>query len=191
MRSWGRVHDGGHSPTSTRARQRAALILAVPGAICAGIPFLAGSLVSHGVNMTLEHLASAKYLTSGTMRTMSNAVGGLAHQVSSLAQYMHQRTTLNQRMEAGAAAAARISSSNPTTPLGRHHHQAADGTAGQQDRRLRSHQAARTTPVPEANRRDWRTTPAGPAPRRGLKPWTSRNFKRSDERPPLLQAHWL
>jgi hypothetical protein len=90
------------------------LDMAILAGICGAIPFIAGALVSHGVNMTLEHLASAKYLASGTVRTLSAAVGGLAHQVSRMTQYMSQRTTLNQRMEAGAAAAA---STSPTTPL--------------------------------------------------------------------------
>jgi hypothetical protein len=92
------------------------LDMALLAGICGAIPFIAGALVSHGVNMTLEHLASAKYLAGGTVRTLSAAIGGLAHQVSRLAQHMHQHTTLNQRMEAGAAAAARTSPTTPLTP---------------------------------------------------------------------------
>jgi TrbL/VirB6 plasmid conjugal transfer protein len=91
------------------------LDMAILAGICGAIPFIAGALVSHGVNMTLEHLASAKYLSGSTVKTLSNAVGGLAHQVSKLAQHMHQSSTLNSRMAAGAAAAAR---SAPTPPLG-------------------------------------------------------------------------
>jgi hypothetical protein len=92
------------------------LDMALLAGICGAIPFIAGALVSHGVNMTLEHLASAKYLAGGTVRTLSAAVGGLSHAVSRLAQHMHQHTTLNQRMEAGAAAAARTSPTTPLTP---------------------------------------------------------------------------
>jgi P-type conjugative transfer protein TrbL len=84
--------------------------------ICCGIPFVAGALVSHGVNMTLEHIASAKYLAGSTVRTLSHTVGGLSHAVSRLAQHLSQHTTLNQRMEAGAAAAARTSPTTPLTP---------------------------------------------------------------------------
>jgi P-type conjugative transfer protein TrbL len=88
--------------------------MVILGCICCGIPFLAGSLVSHGVNMTLEHMAAAKYLAGGTVRALTTMIGGLSHQVHNLAQHLSQRATLNSRMEAGAAAAAR---SAPTTPL--------------------------------------------------------------------------
>jgi type IV secretion system protein TrbL len=66
--------------------------MAILGVICLGVPFMAASLVGHGVNMTLEHLASAKYLASGIVRTLSTAVGGLAHQVHRLEQYLSHWT---------------------------------------------------------------------------------------------------
>jgi len=89
-------------------------ILAV---ICVGIPFIAGSLVNHGVNMTLEHLASAKYLAAGIARPIVQGMNAAAMHIRQ-SMRSTSSTTLQQRMAAGAAAAARISPSmQATTPL--------------------------------------------------------------------------
>jgi P-type conjugative transfer protein TrbL len=90
--------------------------MAILAGICVGIPAVAAALVSHGVNMTLEHLASAKYLAGSTIKTLSGAVSRLSHAVNRLTQHLSQHTTLNQRMEAGAAAAARSAPTRPLTP---------------------------------------------------------------------------
>jgi P-type conjugative transfer protein TrbL len=82
-----------------------------------GIPLIASALVGHGVNMTLEHLASAKYLASGSMRGLARAIGGLSYVVNKMAQRSNNQSTLNERMQAGAAAAANLRSGGATTPL--------------------------------------------------------------------------
>jgi hypothetical protein len=89
------------------------LLMAVVG-LC--LPFILAALAGHGVHLGLENLASAKYLAGSTVRHMSNAIGGLSHQVSRMAQHLNQHTTLNQRIEAGAAAAARSAPTQPLTP---------------------------------------------------------------------------
>jgi hypothetical protein len=84
--------------------------------ICAGVPFIGGALVNHGINMTLEHLASAKYLASGIGRAVAGTLSTVSHQISQAVNNHQQQTTLNQRMAAGAAAAQQVSSSQPQTP---------------------------------------------------------------------------
>jgi hypothetical protein len=77
------------------------------------LPLVLASMAGHGVDMTLENLASAKYLTSGAARQLSNGMHFLGHQISRMMHQSQQQTTLNQRMEGGAAAAARTASSTP------------------------------------------------------------------------------
>ena len=91
-----------------------AIVLAI---IAAGVPFVAGAIVNHGVNAALEHFAAAKYLASSIARPILQGMGAVASQVRQAMHSQSQRTTLEQRMAAGAAASASMRSSQPTMPL--------------------------------------------------------------------------
>jgi multidrug efflux pump subunit AcrB len=68
--------------------------------------------------LALENLASARYLASSVARPVSKAVGGLSHQIQRMSQNNQNRSTLQQRMTAGAQAdAATKPSQRPTTQL--------------------------------------------------------------------------
>jgi hypothetical protein len=73
--------------------------------IAVGVPFTAASIVSHGVNMAIEHLASARYLAGSVARPMVRAMSGMAHQFHRMTRSNNQ-SRLEQRLAAGAAAAA-------------------------------------------------------------------------------------
>jgi hypothetical protein len=79
--------------------------------IAIGVPFTAGSIVSHGVNMTLEHFATATYLAKSVGAPVAAAVGGLSHQIKRMGSAGYQQ--FQQRMKAGAQAAA---NTRPSTP---------------------------------------------------------------------------
>jgi P-type conjugative transfer protein TrbL len=85
--------------------------------ICVSIPFIGAALVNHGINMTLEHFASAKYLASGVARPIARAIAGAGRQMIQHTRSSYQQATLQQRLAAGAAASARIASSQaPPAP---------------------------------------------------------------------------
>jgi P-type conjugative transfer protein TrbL len=107
-----------HSTVCTNAVPTQMLIdlvadMVILGVICLGIPFMAGSIVSHGVNMTLEHLASARYLATGLARPLGQAIASLSRQISRSTS--NNQSKLEQRMAAGAAAAAAMRPSNQAT----------------------------------------------------------------------------
>jgi hypothetical protein len=91
-----------------------AIVLAI---IAAGVPFVAGAIVNHGVNPALEHFAAAKYLAGSIARPILQGMGAVASHVRQAMHSQSQRTTLEQRMAAGAAASASMRSSQPTMPL--------------------------------------------------------------------------
>jgi type IV secretory pathway TrbL component len=89
------------------------MVLAI---ISLGVPFTAGAIVQSGTNMALEHFAAAKYLAASTVRPLGRAVSGAYH------AYRTSTTTnksrLEQRIAAGAQAAASLSASQqPTAQL--------------------------------------------------------------------------
>jgi TrbL/VirB6 plasmid conjugal transfer protein len=90
-----------------------ALLICVMGL---GIPTLMAAFAGSGIHLALEHLAAAKYLGGSAMRTMAGAVRSMSHQVSRLRQESTNQTTLQQRIQAGAQAAQRVSSNQPPTP---------------------------------------------------------------------------
>jgi hypothetical protein len=91
-----------------------ALLLAIMGL---GIPTLMAAFAGNGIHLALEHLAAARYLGSGAMRSIGGGLRSLNHQISRLHQQNNSQTTLRQRMQAGAAAAARVASSQqPLSP---------------------------------------------------------------------------
>jgi P-type conjugative transfer protein TrbL len=104
------------NPIPTTALLQVLADMMILAGICAGIPFAAGALVNHGVNMTLEHLASAKYLAGGIARPVTAATRALGHQISRAYNNNQTQTTLQQRMAAGADAASRVASSQPPPP---------------------------------------------------------------------------
>jgi hypothetical protein len=73
--------------------------------IAVGVPFTAAAIVSHGVNMAIEHLASARYLAGSVARPMVRAMSGMGHQFHRMARSNNQ-SRLEQRLAAGAVAAA-------------------------------------------------------------------------------------
>jgi P-type conjugative transfer protein TrbL len=77
----------------------------VLGFIAIGIPFIAGSIVAHGVSMALEHFAAAKYLTGSALRPVAHTVGNAVRQAFHTSE-SHTQSKLEQRLAAGAAAAA-------------------------------------------------------------------------------------
>jgi type IV secretory pathway TrbL component len=87
-----------------------ALILAI---VAGAVPFVAGSIVNHGINAAIEHLAAAKYLAGGSMRQAVRAVNTLMSHVRQASNSNSNSNTLQQRMQAGAAASARVSSQAP------------------------------------------------------------------------------
>lgn len=85
-----------------------ALLLAI---VSIGIPFIGGALVSHGVNMALEHLAAAGYLASLGARAghgVGKAAVAAAKGVSGHSSNTSQNALAN-RISAGADAAAATS----------------------------------------------------------------------------------
>jgi P-type conjugative transfer protein TrbL len=81
--------------------------------ICGLTPFAAGAIVSHGVNAALEHFAVAKYLAGSGLRPIGRAISG-GYQVYRMARTTNQ-SSLEQRLAAGAQAAARVTSSQQQT----------------------------------------------------------------------------
>ena len=82
--------------------------------IALGIPFAAGAMVSHGVNLALEHVATSAYLAGIAQRAsagVARAIYRTTHSSSNTSQ-----STLQQRLTAGAQAAARVASSPPPAP---------------------------------------------------------------------------
>jgi hypothetical protein len=94
----------------------------VLGFIAIGVPFTAAAIVSHGTSMALEHLAAAKYLSAGGMRSMSRAIGGMSRQISRLVRSSSQKATLEKRMAAGAQAATQVAANRPITSPQRNAH---------------------------------------------------------------------
>lgn len=85
----------------------------VLGFIAIGVPFIAGSMVAHGTSMALEHFAAAKYIAAGAARPLAKAAasGVKAGAAAVYRQFSssNQRTTLDQRLAAGAAAVSATS----------------------------------------------------------------------------------
>lgn len=74
-----------------------------------GVPFALAALAGHGVHLALENLASARYLAGSVARPVAKAVGGLSHHIQRMNQNNSNRSTLQQRIQAGAQAAQRAS----------------------------------------------------------------------------------
>jgi hypothetical protein len=105
------------NPVPTTALLQILADMVILAGICAGIPFMGGALVNHGVNMTLEHLASARYLAGSVARPIAGAVRSISHQVSRMTHANSHQNTLQQRMAAGAQAAAQVTANKQTAPL--------------------------------------------------------------------------
>jgi len=71
--------------------------------ICIGVPFTAAHIVGGGVNMAIEHIAAAKYLGGSISRSVGALGRSLSHRNP---QSGISRTTLEQRLAAGASAAS-------------------------------------------------------------------------------------
>ncbi len=89
------------------------LLVAIMGL---GIPTLMAAFAGSGIHLALEHLAAARYLGGGAMRTIAGGFKSLSHQISRMRQENNNQNTLQQRMKAGADADARVASSQPQTP---------------------------------------------------------------------------
>ena len=91
-----------------------ALLVAVMGL---GIPTLMAAFAGSGIHLALEHLAAARYLGGSAMRSIAGGVRSLSHQIDRMRQSNSSQTTLQERMKAGADAAARVASSQQQTQL--------------------------------------------------------------------------
>jgi hypothetical protein len=69
-----------------------------------------------GIYLALEHLAAARYLGGSAMRSIAGGFRSLSHQVDHMRQ-RNSTQTLQERMKAGADAAARVASSRQQTQL--------------------------------------------------------------------------
>jgi P-type conjugative transfer protein TrbL len=89
-----------------------AIVLAI---ICIGVPFTAGAIVQSGSHMALEHFATAKYLATSAVRPVGRvaATAYNAYRNSST----NNQSKLQQRITAGANAAAQIAANRQTAPL--------------------------------------------------------------------------
>jgi len=81
-----------------------------------GIPTLMAAFAGSGIHLALEHLAAARYLGGGAMRTIAGGFRSLSHQIERMRQSSSNQTTLQERMKAGAAADARVASSQQPPP---------------------------------------------------------------------------
>ena len=72
--------------------------------IAIGIPFSAAAIVTHGVNMAIEHLAAAKYLGSSLGRSIARPLAAVMSHRNRQAGI--PRPSLEKRLAAGANAAA-------------------------------------------------------------------------------------
>ena len=91
-----------------------ALLVAVMGL---GIPTLMAAFAGSGIHLALEHLAAARYLGGSAMRSIAGGFRSLSHQIERMGQSNGSQTTLQERMKAGADAAARVASSQQQTQL--------------------------------------------------------------------------
>jgi hypothetical protein len=91
-----------------------ALLVAIMGL---GIPTLMAAFAGSGVHLALEHLAAARYLGGSAMRSIAGGFRSLSHQIDRMRQSNSSQTTLQERMKAGADAAARVASSQQQTQL--------------------------------------------------------------------------
>jgi TrbL/VirB6 plasmid conjugal transfer protein len=89
-----------------------ALLVVVMGL---GIPTLMAAFAGSGIHLALEHLAAARYLGGSAMRSIAGGLRSLSHQIERMRSNNQQQTTLQQRMTAGAEAAARVSPSQQLT----------------------------------------------------------------------------
>jgi hypothetical protein len=98
----------------TRKTQRHvdALLVAIMGL---GIPTLMAAFAGSGVHLALEHLAAARYLGGSAMRTIAGGFRSLGHQIERMRQSSSNQATLQERMKAGADAAARVAPSEQQT----------------------------------------------------------------------------
>lgn len=78
-----------------------------------GIPTFMAAFAGNGIHLALEHLAAARYLGGGAMRSISGGFRSLSHQISRMRQESKTQNTLAERMKAGADASARTASSQP------------------------------------------------------------------------------
>lgn len=76
-----------------------------------GVPWQAAHIVTGGVNMALEHLASAKYIGSSITRALSHHTASQSH---SSYQSSPSSNTLQQRLQAGSQAAQQVSPRPPS-----------------------------------------------------------------------------
>lgn len=101
-------------PTETLATLFSdALLVAILGL---GIPTLMAAFAGNGIHLALEHLAAAKYLGVGAMRTIAGGVRSLSHQIARMRQENNNQAALQQRIQAGADAAARVATSQQPIP---------------------------------------------------------------------------
>ena len=91
-----------------------ALLVAIMGL---GIPTLMAAFAGSGIHLALEHLAAARYLGGSAMRSLAGGFRTLSHQIDRMRQSNSSQTTLQERMKAGADAAARVASSQQQTQL--------------------------------------------------------------------------
>ncbi len=90
-----------------------ALLVAIMGL---GIPTLMAAFAGSGIHLALEHLAAARYLGGGAMRTIAGGFRSLSHQISRMRQENNNQSSLQDRMKAGADADARVASSRQPPP---------------------------------------------------------------------------
>jgi P-type conjugative transfer protein TrbL len=88
------------------------IVLAI---ICIGIPFTAGAIVQSGSHMALEHFAAAKYLAGSAVRPIGRVISTAYNAYRSTAT--NNQSKLQQRIAAGANAAAQVAANRQTTPL--------------------------------------------------------------------------
>jgi hypothetical protein len=81
-----------------------------------GIPILMATFAGSGIHLALEHLAAAKYLGSSAIRTIAGGVQTMSHQISRMRQESSNQNTLQQRINAGAEAAARVAPTQQQPP---------------------------------------------------------------------------
>jgi hypothetical protein len=81
-----------------------------------GIPTLMAAFAGSGIHLALEHFAAARYLGAGAMRTIAGSFRSLSQQIDRMRSNNQRQTTLQQRMNAGAQAAARVSFNQQPPP---------------------------------------------------------------------------
>ena len=91
-----------------------ALLVAIMGL---GHSNLMAAFAGSGIRLALEHLAAARYLGASAMRSIAGSMRSISHQIDRMRQSNSSQTSLQQRIAAGADAAARVASSQRQTQL--------------------------------------------------------------------------